>query len=554
MTDPAAMYREAALSQAWRLVALIDRNPHSRTRGSFSRAHWGWKFIDFPYPRLQEGVYALARLRGLDHPGNPLRQSSAADQWIAWGFENWTGRQLSNGAFDEAYPFEQCLAATAFTSFYLGHAFQVCGDRLDRGLRERLVATFARAGAWLTANDETHGLLSNHLAVAVAALELIARITGDDRYSTRARFFLDRIFAHQSSEGWMQEYDGADIGYGTHGLFYLADYWRMTACPETLEACNRFAAFLKYFVHPDGTIGGEYGSRNTEFYYPAGFEILAPHSPACAAIAAAMRPSIEQRRVCGVWAMDEFNFAPMLNNLLFAADAARPLPGAPALPCADGTFDRRFPKAGLWVVNTPDHYSIIGLSKGGTVSVFDKRSSTLAARHSGLLVLEGGRTFTSQDYTLSPAVTWSEDGKSATFDVPWKSAGTTVFSTWLFLAFRLFTITIGRSAAISARVKALLVHALIRRKRRPALTHRRSIRLVDDGVEVSDVLDGLTAGSTVQAGEQFTAVHMGSSFYPDIRIAAATGALPSWTAPAGGGMRLTGSLRLSGARWQQQGR
>lgn len=554
MTDPSAIYREAALSQVWRLVALIDRNPHSPTRGSFSRTHWGWKFIDFPYPRLQEGVYALTRLQGLAEPGNPLRQSPAVDQWISWGFENWAGRQLPNGAFDEAYPFEQCLAATAFTSFYLGHAYHLCRERLEPGLRDRLVSTFAKAGAWLTANDETHAVLSNHLAVAVAALEIIARITGDDRYSTRARVFLDRIFAHQSSEGWMREYDGADIGYGTHGLFYLADYWRMTSCAQTLDACNRFAGFLKYFVHPDGTIGGEYGSRNTEFYYPAGFEILAPHSPDCAAIASGMRPAIVQRRVCGVWAVDEFNLMPMLNNLLFAADAAVGLPQAPALPHTDATFERRFPHAGIWVINTRRHYSVVGLSKGGTVSVFDRESSTLAARHSGLLLLDGARVFTSQDYTLSPAVTWSDDGRSATVDVPWKSAGTTVFSTWLFLAFRLFTITIGRSAAISARVKSLLVHTLIHRKRRPAVTHRRTIHFADDGVEVSDVLTGLAAGASLQAVEQFTAVHMGSSLYPDIRIAAATGVTPSWTVPVDGSIRLTGSLGVSGARWHSEGR
>jgi hypothetical protein len=552
MSDPSAIYLDAALSQVWRLATLVDRNPHSRTRGSFSRTHWGWKFIDFPYPRMQEGVYAMARLRGIDDSRNPLRQSAAVEQWIAWGFENWTSRQHSNGAFDEAYPFEQCLAATAFTSFYLGHAYQRCGGSLERGLRERLVATFARAGGWLTANDETHGLLSNHLAVAVAALELIARITGDSRYSKRARFYLDRILAHQSAEGWMQEYDGADIGYGTHGLFYLADYWRMTSCAQTLDACNRFADFLKYFVHPDGTIGGEYGSRNTEFYYPAGFEILAPHSPACAAIASGLRPAIEQRRVAGVWAVDDFNFMPMLNNLLFAADAAAPLTSAGVLPHAGEAFDKRFPHCGIWIVNTPAHYSVLGLSKGGTVSVFDKGSSRLAARHSGLLILDNGRAFTSQDYTLSPQVSWQDEGRSATIEVPWKSVGTTVFSTWLFLAFRLFTVTVGRSAAISARVKALLVHALIRRKRRPPVTHRRTIRVADTGVEIADVVSGAPAGATLQAVEHFTAVHMGSSLYPDIRIASATGETPSWTVPVDGRLRLTGSLGLGGARWHDE--
>jgi len=545
----ARVYRDAALDQVWRLVGQVDRNPHSSTRGSFSRTHWGWKFTDFPYPRFQEGVHALVRLHGIDDPRNPICGSPAAEQWIAWGFENWASRQRANGAFDEAYPFEQCLAATAFTGFYLGHAYLRWRDRLPAALQQRLVDTFARAGRWLCHNDETHGLLSNHLAVAVSGLEVIARITGDAQCHDRARMFLDRIFAHQSREGWMQEYDGADIGYGTHGLFYLADYWRMTGDARTLAACDRFATFLQDFVHPDGTIGGEYSSRNTEFYYPAGFELLAGESAACAAIAAGLRPAVRDRRVCGVWAVDDFNFMPMLNNLLFAMDSAADLPAAPPLPCQGAPFSRRYPEAGLWVVNTAATYTVVGLSKGGTVSVFDKARKRLAARHSGLMLSSGSRTFTSQDFTLAPAAEWSDSGDAVTLNVPWKSLGTTVFSTWLFVAFRLFTVTLGRSAAISQKVKAILVHALIRRKQRPAFTHTRAIRLTATGVSVDDTLTGLPSGAAVQAAEQFTAIHMGSSLYPDIRVAAATGAMPSWPVPADGALRLTASLGTTGASW-----
>ena len=286
--------------------------------------------------------------------------------------------------------------------------------------RSRLESAFARAGAWLCRNDETHGVLSNHLAAAAAALETIGRIVEDPACSARARVFLDRILQHQSAEGWLREYDGADIGYGTHGFFYLAMYWQLTGCERTRAALDRFAEFLGYFVHPDGTIGGEYASRNTEFYYPAGFEQLAGVSPASAAIAAGLREAIAERRVCGVWSMDDFNFMPMLNNLLFAAEASCQTAAAPPLPWQGAAFERYFAHAGLWVVNRDRFYAVIGLSKGGTVSVFDKATRRLSARHAGLVAARGARRFTSQDYVSSPAVEWPTPGAAVTLQVPWK--------------------------------------------------------------------------------------------------------------------------------------
>ena len=219
MPETGNPYREAAVEQAWRVAALLDRNPHSATRGSFSRTHWAWKFSDFPYPRMQEGVHALVGLQAIDDPRNPLYGSPRVDQWVAWGFEYWTSLQHGNGAYDEAYPFEQCLAATAFTSFYLGAAFARARKTLAAPLAARVEQALRRSSDWLCTHDETHGFLSNHLGVAVAALEQSARAFNEPRYSARASVFLDRILAQQSAEGWMREYDGADIGYGTHGFF-----------------------------------------------------------------------------------------------------------------------------------------------------------------------------------------------------------------------------------------------------------------------------------------------------------------------------------------------
>jgi hypothetical protein len=544
-------YLAAAVDQAWRLLSLVDRNPHSPTRGSFSRTHWAWKFSDFPYPRMQEGVYALARLRDLRDPHNPLYASPAVDDCVRWGFEYWVSLQHTNGSYDEAYPNEQCLAATAFTSFYLGQAFLLSRDRLDPPLRARLEDTFRRAGQWLCTNDETHGVLSNHLAVAAAALELLHRLLDAPAFSSRARMFIDRILEHQSAEGWMREYDGADIGYGTHGFFYLAAYWQMTGCDRTRQALDRFAEFLEYFVHPDGTIGGEYGSRNTEFYYPAGLEMFAPASAAAASVASALRQSISDRRVCGVWSMDAFNLMPMLNNLLFASAALSTHAAARPLPHERPPFNRLFKEAGLWVINRERFYAVVGLSKGGTVSVFDKATRRLCARHSGLVALAAPTHLTSQDYQLSPAARLSSDGNSVDLDVPWKTLNTRVFGPVLFLLFRVFTLTLGRFPAVSRQVKQLLVYALIHRKTRPGVTHTRHIAIADDGIEIRDQLAFPATVSELSAVEQFTSVHMGSAFYADVRSYGSGAGVQRWPVQSPT-LRLVGRLTTDGSTWRAE--
>jgi hypothetical protein len=346
----------------------------------------------------------------------------------------------------------------------------------------------------------------------------------------------------------MKEYGGADIGYGTHGFFYLASYWQMTGCKETLASLRRFAQFLAYFVHPDGTIGGEYSSRNTEFYYPAGFEILAGECCCSAGIAARMRTSIADRRACGVWAMDLFNFMPMLNNLLFAMDAGKDGAAFDPVACERAPFSKYFPESGLWVVNGERHYAIIGLSKGGTVSLFDKEQRRLVARHAGLVAVAGTRRYTSQDYTPRPSVVWSDDGNTAQLQVPWKAMGQITFSPMLFLAFRLFNLSLGRVPIASRWFKQLLVRALIGVRRRPSMVHRRTVRVSAGTVYIEDDLGLPVAVDRLFIAAQFTSIHMGSSLYTDIRSVEGSTVVTEFQCKEH--VRLTATLGPTGAQWR----
>ena len=52
-----------------------------------------------------------------------------------------------------------------------------------------------------------------------------------------------------------------------------------------LKMLRPAAQFAWYFMHPDGSYAGEYGSRNTFHFYPHGFEVMAPHEEKAGQIA-----------------------------------------------------------------------------------------------------------------------------------------------------------------------------------------------------------------------------------------------------------------------------
>jgi hypothetical protein len=513
VASPGAPYLPLALKQVTRLLSSGDREPFSLTYGCFDRSFWAWKFTDFAGARFQETAYTLARLYRSE-TDNPLRAQPKALTWTRASMAFWRTLQHSDGSFDEAYPFEHSLAATAFTGFYVGEAFRLVSGELAAKERDALRGTFAHAGDWLCRNDEHHGVLSNHLAAAAAALTVIERITEDHRYGARAQHFLQRIYDRQSAEGWYDEYGGADPGYQTHGTFYLARIWQMTQDATLLDSLARATTFLKHFIHPNGTLGGEYGSRNTEFYFPAGFEMLAPACADAAAIAHFMRPPIANAIPAGLAMMDRYNLLPMLNNYLFADAASAAAPAARAgLPC-EQEGEWHFADAGLLVRSTASYYAVVGLSKGGVVKLYDRRTGQPAASDCGYWARLGDKRVVSSQSLSRPARA-SVAGGRLELDAEFVQINQRVMTPWLFMAFRLFSLTFGRSQAIADRIKRVLVDVLVRRRRPVPMALRRTITLEPSQVIVEDVLTG-SAGLTVEsvaAGDKFSTIHMGSSRY-----------------------------------------
>src|SRR5262249_11890541 len=238
------------------------------------------------------------------------------------------------------------------------------------------------------------------LAAAAAALYHVYRVTHDKTFAHRSQYFLDKILDRQSSEGWYEEYGGADPGYQTHGSFYLARVWQFTHDEQLMKSLSRSMAFLAHFAHPDGSLGGEYASRNTQTYYPAAYEMFANIDPVAAWIAETMRPSVASGAAPGLRGIDAQNYFPCLNNLVFAyhacAERGDRVTLAPEEPSGQSEFVW-FPKAGMARVRRGGFDAFVGTAKGGVIKVFDRARRKLVYSDCGYIGrLGNGRLISTQ--------------------------------------------------------------------------------------------------------------------------------------------------------------
>ncbi len=509
---PADAYLAASKPVLGRALSFLDAEATSPSQGSFDRTWWCWKFSDFSAPRFQEGVYSLAWLYTSPKAPDAARGNERLLRQAASAIGFWSGLQHGDGSFDEAYPFERSLAATAFTTFYVASGIERIRAALDPVELEKGLRATERAALWLTRNDEFHGVLSNHLAAAAAALQVAGDVLKTDQFAAARDRFLARIYDNQDrQEGWFREYGGADPGYQSHGMFYLAEIWRRSGSVELLERLREGCEFMAWFTHPDGTMGGEYASRGTKFAFPAAFEMLSAQSEAASAIAAHLRHCVSRGRGVGAAQMDAWNMFPMLNNYLFAAEAASDLQTR-QLPWRAAGSSRVFKRAGLAVIRKADRLTAIGLGTGGVVKVWDIHSDTLIYEDAGYALQKKRKWFSSQG-----ASDWQGEEGAASFVIQsrFESVPDARFDPWRFLLFRAFTLTIGRWPSIARGLKQLLVSVLIRRRVPHPATLERTVRIGEDGtLTVSDRLQDL-ATTPIPIARQ-VAFHMGSSRYADM--------------------------------------
>lgn len=263
-----------ALARIPLILTLQDRNPHSATYGCFDRNYWQYRMLDFPSGMSQEFVYPLALVHELPIPGNPYRGSGAIREWAVAGIHFAARSAHPDGSCDDYFPYERAMGAAAFSLLACVEAARLLEIRDDVTL-----AFLRRRADWLASHDEA-GRLANHHALAVLGLTLTGRLLDTTRWHAAATRRLHTLLEWQHDEGWFPEYDGCDPGYHTLTIGCLAALRDSGAdLPPVDEAIRRAVALAAELIHPDGSYGGEYGSRNTYNYFPHGFELAGALSP-----------------------------------------------------------------------------------------------------------------------------------------------------------------------------------------------------------------------------------------------------------------------------------
>lgn len=500
------IYREILRQNLPRLISLYNLDPCSATYGYADRLYWGWKISDFPNGTLQGGVHALSIAFRL----GLIADKEFAFQTIDAAIKAVGRIRAKNGSMVESYPGENSFCVTALVSFDVLSAIHHLQNHLRDEHKQRYLEIIRPLVSFISRYDEEHAIISNHLATAVAAVLLWKRLSGED--STRDTTLLDLIFQNQSQEGWFKEYEGADPGYQTLCTYYLFCVYENIRDEKLLARLQKSAGFLKYFIHPDGTIGGLYGSRNTEVYYPGGIVGLAPFSDDFTLIARCLQEAIENECHILPQTIDIGNFVPLLNSYAVAAlhydRCRRRIKEFQAAPPYLTLFDKNFKKAGIYIRSNLKFYAIINYKKGGTIKAFDKIARKIDIEDGGLFGRqENGLGFSTQQF--DPKLRFKDFTIKANFYSINEKYPTPLANMLL----RLLGLTIFRSVAFGNIFKKFIVHILITRKNKIGGHAIRKFEFRDDRIIIHERLIPPQRCAHVGHFGKWTAIHMASSGY-----------------------------------------
>ncbi len=238
--------------------------------------------------------------------------------------------------------------------------------------------------------------------------------------------------------------------------------------------------------------------------------MLAAAIPSAARIARRM----QHNNAVGLSAMDGWNLFPMLNNYLFATDAAsrNAALAIPPTPAPGGPEETHWHDAGWLIRRTSRYQAIFSLSKGGVIQVW--QDGKLLFSDCGYWIKNGkGQAASSQSLQRMPA--WHHKDNSYTLETPFVQVNQRVMNPFLFLGFRGFSITLGQWPTAAVWLKNLLVDVLVKRRKSVPIILTRKVIFRPDGIDIEDKIIPTSPIDIKEFGygSRFSTIHMGSSRY-----------------------------------------
>lgn len=446
-----------------RILSSVNTNQLSVNYGSADRTYWAWKTKDFANATSQGYMNGLARLwvNGLwPYPS----ETSYFFERIDAMFANLQRITRKNGSLEEAFPRESSWCVTALGAFDATSTARLLAHTQSAEKKRRWLTCIEPLIDFLMTNKEKHAFISNHLLTGAAALSEWAKLTNDSDARIRSESLIERVLSRQNADGGFLEYSGVDPGYQTLSLQYLASVYSSDSHPRITASIRNALEFSKYFVHPDGSFGGSYGSRNTRIFYPGGIELLCNNFEDAESILSVTRKSISDRKFPTLNSIDNGNLAPVFNSYCTAAVAFNGVRNSPSpsLPCEKvEEFSVHMKESGLYIHNTPDAYSIVALNKGGILYSFDRNGKCIIDL--GLVAQDAkGRRYTTQ--LQEPPILLKIEANTLTINSYFNRVKEYQLSPQKMILLRLATLTFFRNHLLVEAAKRFIVRIMILRR------------------------------------------------------------------------------------------
>ncbi|MEM8542509.1 MAG: hypothetical protein AAGF66_00765 [Cyanobacteria bacterium P01_H01_bin.119] len=384
-------FAQAALAQIPKILTLQDRNPHSPTYGCFDRNFWQYKIIDFPSGMSQEFVWPLALAYETNLPDNPFYQEPILREWVQAGILYAARSAHRDGSCDDYFPFERASGAAAFSLLACLESYRALALNHPEALK-----FFELRADWLAHHLES-GRLTNHQALIALCMELTGRLLNTDKWDQAIGDRINLVFDWQDTEGWFQEYEGCDPGYHTLTLSCLARLYELRPSDRLREAITQGVILASHFVHPDGSYGGEYTSRNTYNFFPHGFELIGKWMPEALSINDRFLTGL-QTGLGACYADDHIVGHHTWNYLLAWRDFVSDRP--PTKPPTPGRIWLK--NARILIEQRDDTKLYLGLNKGGAFKFFRGDRLILSDTQFSLQVRQGRKLKNAVGHLVGP--------------------------------------------------------------------------------------------------------------------------------------------------------
>ena len=484
------VYLEKVIKEIPRLLSMQNRNPSSKTFGSFDRIYWMDKATDFPSGLAQFGVLPLTYIYCHKLPGlESYFKNKKLLIWIKAGMKYWCSIQKSDGSFDEFYVNEFGWGPTEFTLYSMAESFKLLKNELNSSLVEKMEETFSLAAKYLIDWDEP-GILANHHAIACLAVYSAYDILKEqwilEGYKEKWQGF---IRYHNYDEGWSMERDGADPGYLSGTISFLGKLYKLNPSKEIKEIIEQSIVYSSYFLYPDGNFAGTVGSRHTVHFYTHGYELFANKNEMAKSMIKFSRAALNKdKQVHPAIVPDRYFVYRMPEFIISYLDAySGKLDSCINLPFQKKPFREDFVGSGHSIINTETYYAVIASKKGGVYKIFDKKKKSLLDSDCGYYgILNNKKVSThwqTDDWTISEASDFEINGKF--YFIPDKFP-----NPFTFILLRLALLTIGSITYGSFILKDKIIKILMTGKKEAPVNFNRKFifqkksLIIEDKIEI----------------------------------------------------------------------